>query len=145
MARQSDNSSTIIVVVVAIIIAIIIVAFVYAKTRVSIAKAEHSDKDVELAKIQAMKESRKDYYDAEKERAKTKTEVLNKAIDNVGSVANTVATKGMDMAADMLKDEESGSFGLETPTLEETSENETIETTGGFRLRGGARRIYKKY
>lgn len=102
MTRSTLNSKNIIYIVVAIVIAVVLIAFIYMRSRVSMTKAEHMDKDLELAKLEAAKENRRNYYDIEKERSKAKTEILNKAVDTFGNVAD----KGMDIAADMMKEDE---------------------------------------
>lgn len=122
MTRSTLNSKNIIYIVVAIVIAVVLIAFIYMRSRVSMTKAEHMDKDLELAKLEAAKENRRNYYDIEKERSKAKTEILNKAVDTFGTVANTVADKGMDIAADMMKEDE-----LDESMLNDLNTNEQGE------------------
>ena len=149
MTRSTLNSKNIIYIVVAIVIAVVLIAFIYMRSRVSMTKAEHMDKDLELAKLEAAKENRRNYYDIEKERSKAKTEILNKAVDTFGNVAD----KGMDIAADMMKEDEldesmlnelndtgvpDGSDGSDGSVPKESvpdnSDKDVILTKGGFLL-----------
>ena len=149
MTRSTLNSKNIIYIVVAIVIAVVLIAFIYMRSRVSMTKAEHMDKDLELAKLEAAKENRRNYYDIEKERSKAKTEILNKAVDTFGNVAD----KGMDIAADMMKEDEldesmlnelndtgvpdvsDGSDGsVPNESVPNNSDKDVILTKGGFLL-----------
>lgn len=149
MTRSTLNSKNIIYIVVAIVIAVVLIAFIYMRSRVSMTKAEHMDKDLELAKLEAAKENRRNYYDIEKERSKAKTEILNKAVDTFGNVAD----KGMDIAADMMKEDEldesmlnelndtgvpDGSDGSDgsvpNESVSNNSDKDVILTKGGFLL-----------
>lgn len=143
MTRSTLNSKNIIYIVIAIVIAVVLIAFIYMRSRVSMTKAEHMDKDLELAKLEAAKENRRNYYDIEKERSKAKTEILNKAVDTFGNVAD----KGMDIAADMMKEDELDESMLNelndtgvpdgsvpNESVPNNSDKDVILTKGGFLL-----------
>lgn len=136
MTKSKDKSTTTIVIVVVIVLALVIGAVVYAKSRVAIVKAQNTDKDIELAKIQANKENRGQYFEAENKRTEAVSGILNKAVDNVGNVANSA----VGLVGDIMKDEEETGLGLETEEsgLDTNSGLETAEA-----LTGGAKKAKK--